>query len=239
MDRVLSNNIAKADRINLSHYSLLKRSILFGIVAGAIVLSIESSILLGFSVFLILVILGLTWEGNKPPILPFCFLYQWFFIVTGYTFLLNLGYYPGNIFVGNIQGAVLVSLIGLLSIAFGLRVLRSFSEKFNIKRSFSKKEYSDLNISLLFWIVIATNSVDYFLTIVPVNISYTSSQLISNLLYFRMVFFFLLLIEVFRQGRGYHYAVLAIGFVILPQFTSMMSHFKEIIFMVLTPISST
>jgi len=237
MDRVLSNNIPKADRINLSYYPLLKRSILFGIIAGAIVLSIESSILLGFSVFLILVILGLTWEGGKPPILPFCFLYQWFFIVTGYTFLVKLGYYPGGIFVGNIEGAVLISLVGLLSIALGLRVLMSISEKFNI-RSFSKKGYSDLNISLLFWIVIATNAVDYFLTIVPVNISYSSSQLIINLLYFRMVLFFLLLIEVFRQGRGYRYAVLAIGFVILPQFASMMSHFKEIVFMVLIAAAS-
>jgi len=222
-------------------YPLLKRLFIYGLVVGSLIGLVLVSPLTGFAFFTLFVSVGLIWRNDEPPILPFCFAFQWIFIVSGYFYFLYYGFFPGSYFthfIGNLDKAVFLSLFALIVIALGIRIGIKFVNMLQIKKiklSTLKQHY---NIRKLFWLVIAVNSVEYIVQISPSAISFGASQIIQSLLIFRLVLLFLLFIEILNQKKGYRFGALAFGFVILPQFASMMSSFKEIIFILLIAVAS-
>jgi len=219
-------------------YPLLKRFILLGLLIGTLFGTITFQPVVGFSIFSLFVIVGLVWRSDEPPILPFCLVYQWVFVIAGYFYYLYFGFFPISYFNGNPEKAVFLSLFALIVIALSIRIGIKFVNTLKMKKINLSTLKNHYNIRKLFWLVIAVNSVDYVVQMSPAAISFSASQIIWSLLLFKFVLLFLLFIEIFNQKKEYSFGAIAFGFAILPQFASMMSDFKEIIFILLIAVAS-
>ncbi|MGH7886118.1 MAG: hypothetical protein ACRENO_10535 [Thermodesulfobacteriota bacterium] len=221
-----------------SEYPFIKISILLGIIIGAVMAFLLSSALLGFSVFAVFICAGFLWNQYEPPVFPFCFAYQFAFIVSGYIFFLSYEYYPRLVFIGDIEKAVLFSVIGLIFVFIGIRTALSFFNKTILKKRKLNIQNVQYFIPVLFWVVIITNLVNLFVSINPNAVSITGSQYIQYALSFRNVFVFLLFLEILKQRKGYKYGLLAFFFILIPTFASFFSDFKYIFFIIAIIVAS-
>ncbi len=221
-----------------SRYPFAKILLLFGLISGAILSAIFSSMLLGFSFFAIIACVGFLWDQNEMPVFPFCFIYQFAFVITGYIFYLVYDYYPQLIFVRNIDKAVFFSVIGLIFVFIGIRFAFSFFNKAIVRNRKIKIEKVQYYIPVLFWVVIITNILNLFVGVNPTSISSRASQFIIFALSFKNVLVFLLFLEILQQRRGYKYGIIAFAFVLIPSFASFFSDFKYIFFIIIIIIAS-
>ncbi|MDH3603489.1 MAG: hypothetical protein OEU26_28080, partial [Candidatus Tectomicrobia bacterium] len=77
-----------------------------------------------------------------------------------------------------------------------------------------------------------------FFHITPMTILFDAAQLLYNALAMRGIFLALLLFVVLQHQTGYGYAMLVFIYVLIPQFASMMSHFKESFFLLAIALCS-
>lgn len=222
----------------LIEFPFVKISLICGIVLGAFLAFVFSSALLGLTILAIFICSGFLWNQNEPTAFPFCFAYQFVFVITGYLFYVGYDYYPELIFVGNIEKAVLLSVVGLLFVFFGVRFSFSFFKKTIVRNRKIKAEHVQYFIPVLFWLVVITNVINLFVGINPLAISSRASQFVQYALSFRNVFVFLLFLEIFQQRRGYKYGLVAFLLILIPSFSSFFSDFKYIFFIIVIILAS-
>lgn len=213
-------------------YPLQQRLLVWGLVAGSIGLAMFwSSPMVGVALGVLFAIVGMVWRADEPPILAFCLMYQWCFIVTGYIYQQITGTYPGLGRVAQIEMAVGLSLLGLLVLVAGIRLgiaaLRRDEPAAPPTVPTAPDTYP---IQWLFLWVIGLYSLNWFVHLTPMTLYFDAAQVIYNLLALRTIFFALLFLTVLQTQAGYRYAVAAFVYVFLPQLASMMSHFKESFF---------
>lgn len=222
------------NNVQRSLHPLHKRFILLGIWIALICGVLFQSVLAGFSFLVLFLAMKALWPRHESPILAFCIAFQWIFVVTGYLYRQAVGIYPGMVTLGmstlgNLEGAVFLSLIGLLVLVAGIRI-GAFSLKpftFLKQRKLQSLTYN-YNVQLLFWIVIAIYAIGWFVEIFPMGIAFNIAQIISGVLEFRAVFLFLLFLVIIQKRKGYLYGVVALLFVLIPLFTSVMSAFRMV-----------
>lgn len=219
-------------------YPLQQKAILWGL-AVTVISGLVVSPLAGFSFGVLIWAAGILWRNGEPPILVFCLFYQWSVVVWGYLYYQVTDTYPGFPILGDIDQAVLLSLTGLVAITVGLRagfqIARGAFEAVELKFQTSQHYY---DIPQLFWWVIALHTVTWFVEIQPMKIMFDIAQVIYRLLELRTVLLFLLLLSVLQQRHGYSYGALALLCAIVPTLASMMSNFKEYLFVLLVALLS-
>ena len=207
-------------------YPLFRNLAVAGVVIGAIGTMSFGSILAGFALIVVFFCAGLVWRANEPPILVFSIAFQWIFVVAGYLFTQAGGDLKEFALIGNVDLAVFLSLLGLLSVAIGMRLgLGLFGQRSSVKAD------SVPDMTLLFWVTIITYSISWIIEIAPMDIFFNAAQILYSVLSFREVLLCLLWIVILQKRRGYGYGWVAFIVALLPRFTSRQSVFKELFFM--------
>ena len=153
-------------------------------VVGVLVAVFSGSTLFGLSVALAFWLSGLLWRENELPVLVFCILYQWMFVITGYVSLLYYGYHPSRIAFGEIENAVLLSLIGLASIAVGIRVALPSDRSLRYRdMEIAGSGHVAYDPKKLFWIVIALFSINWLVETFPMAILFNAAQAIHSIFF--------------------------------------------------------
>lgn len=220
---------APRSRYPLQH-TLFKVGCGVGVLAGLV----SFSILVGASVALAFWLAGMLWRENELPVQVFCILYQWMFVVTGYFAYLYFGYHPSQVELGNIEEAVLLSLLGLTAITLGIRMaLPDVDAELSHPARPGKIPEVEYDPRKLFWVVIGLFTVNWLVETFPMAILFNAAQAIHSVFLFRYLFFLMLLMVVVRQRSGYQYGALAFMFVLIPELTSSMAKFKDVFFMLL------
>ncbi len=223
-------------------YPLEKRLLRAGLLSGIIVGSILLSPVMGVSVLVLFAASGLLWHRAHPPALVFCLAYQWAFIVIGYGYdhltgrfpampLWDLRGYKGFYQYGSLDLAVILSLGGLIALAYGIRTgLYTFS-KWQLPGDDAKEvRRPRYNIGRLFKVVVVLYSIHWLIEVSHTSLPLRVSQIIQNLLMFREVFLVLLFLIILRSRAGYGYGAAALAWALIPRFASVMSNFKELLF---------
>ena len=208
-------------------YPLFRKFTIIGLVSGAVALLIFQSFIAGFAFFVVFFCAGLLWRANEPPILSFALAFQWIFVVAGYLYT-AAGGDLGEALIGNIDLAVLLSLIGLVCIAFGMRLGLAV-----IRKQCPEQSLDQVNLRTLFWVTVITYSISWVIEISPMDIFFDAAQILYSILGFREVLFCLLWLVILRRREGYRYGWIAFVVALLPRFISRQSTFKELIFMLL------
>ena len=216
----------------IKNYPLAQPMFSYGAIAGIFCAIATQDLLAGCMTFTLFVLIGQSWRADMLPVLPFVLSYQWLAISFGYFFLIIYGRYPGYDENGFIQDAVIFSLLALAGILIGMRLGQVIFRKY-LDTSLKANE-ANYDINKLFILTVVFFIFNYIYDVVPTSYWFGAAQILSNLLDLRFLPFFALLVVVFSRRRGYNYAVLATGFVMLPEFLTGFSGFKEIllIFMV-------
>ncbi len=213
-------------------YPLQQRLLVWGLAAvGTGLAMFWSAPMVGMAWGVLLVIVGMVWRAGESPTLAFCLGYQWCFIATGYIYQQITGAYPALEHVAHIEIAVGLSLLGLLTLVAGIRLGISALHRHGPGAPQSLPNASAIYpIQRLFWWVIGLYSLNWFVRLTPMTLYFDAAQVIYNLLALRTIFFALLFFNILQAQTGYSYAAAAFIYVLLPQFASMMSHFKESFF---------
>ncbi len=194
------------------------------------------SLTLSFAFIVLAFLAKHLWNEDGPPYLAFALAYQWCFIVAGVFYQSATGTITHSLY-GNIDLATTVSLLGLVALASGITTGQRFaislatgqgSERFRQDRPY--------DIEHIFYATIAIYSVNWFVTLSAPAISFTAAQVILFALLFRTVFIAVLFLEIVQQRHKYGYGVIALLFVMIPEFVSIMSAFKEVVFVLLVSI---
>ena len=210
-----------------SAYPLQRQFAKYGLITGVIGTVVFGSLVAGLAFFALFFNAGLLWRREEAPILPFCLSYQWLFAVVGYLWFVKTGNYPGNEVVGNIRGAVLLSLVGFtclaLGIRFGIRLWEGFNPKTAARMAGAEPQYG---VFFLFLLTFAANLSGLIWKVNPMGMWFGGAQILYRLLEFKSVLLVLLWITVLRQGKGYGYAAIAGLLVFVSSFGSTMSAFS-------------
>ena len=214
-------------------YPLQHRFLVWGIAAGCLGVTVCWAFpLVGFALFVLLGMVGCLWRHDEPPILVFCLTYQWLFVMTGYVYWGITGVYPSLPKLGNLEDAVLLSMVGFVALVAGIRAgFHLLRPHFESVQNHLYARPSHYDVQRLFWWVVMLYTINWFVGIAPKEMLFSASQIIDNVLAFRTVFLLLLLLVVLQYRRSYGYAVVAFLYVLIPQLASMMSHFKELFFL--------
>lgn len=215
-------------RVGPAEFPYRRKFLIVGLCAGAVVALLFWSALAGFSFLMVFLCAGMVWRRGEPPLLPFCLAYQWVFIVSGFLYMRMTGVYPGDQLLGNLEAAILISLLGLLVLATGLVLGRRVAES-HILSIISKPSVSEGTYAVrkLFWCVIGLFAVNWIFDVAPMQVAFNSAQILYRLLEFRVVFLFLLLYTVIRHRHGYRYGVAAFLFAWIPTLGSFHSRFLQ------------
>jgi hypothetical protein len=211
-----------------SPFPLQKRFLLWGLAVAVVTgAGLFQSALAGLSFFILFACLGGVWRRDETPIIAYCLAYQWLFIISGYLYQQVTGAYPGFDSLGNIDAAVYWSLIGLLVLVAGIRTsLFLLRKKIDSTRQTLQVTNPRYDVRRLFWLVIITYSISWFIEISPMEILFDAAQVIYRVLEFRTIFLFLLFLTIVEQKRGYSYGVIAFIYTTIPSFSSQMSAFS-------------
>lgn len=214
-------------------YPLQGRLALLGVVSGLLVGTLLFSPIAGFAVFTVLLCVGALWRRDELPVLAFCVGYQWLFAAGGYLYLLTTGRFPQNQQIGDVEGATLLSLIGLLVIVAGIRIAFALLGRWTARTRQAKRASPEprYSIRVLFLLVMAIFAVEWFTSFRPSSVSFQAAQLIYSVLAMRYVALGLLFYAIFQQRRGHLYGLIAAVYVLIPQLTTGFSGFREPFFL--------
>lgn len=202
-----------------------------GLVAGAIAFAIFQSLAVGTGVALLFAICGFTWRRDMPPVIPFCLTFQWISAYVGVMYFISYGSFPGGGDTKHIENMLWAVQLGFIFLTLGLRAgMRLFSSTY--RRALGNWTH-DYNLNRLTQLTIILFVSDFFFDILPKAIWFGGSQIIENLMSVRFIPYFVLLLIVFRRGKGYGYLVLSTAVILLPQLLTGFSNFKEILFVIL------
>lgn len=209
-------------------YPFFKKLTIVGLLSATLAILVFKSLIISLAFFVLFFCAGLLWRVDEPPILAFALAFQWIFVVAGYLYTIAGGDLGEDALIGNVDLAVLLSLVGLICIAFGMRLGLLLWH-----RRLPKQSDPEINIHTLFWATVITYSVSWIVEISPMDIFFNAAQIIYSVLSFRDVLLCLLWLIIFQRREGYRYGWIAFVIALLPRFTSKQSTFKELIFMVL------
>jgi hypothetical protein len=211
----------------LRTYPLTRLAPGVGLFAGSLLWLFSGSALDGLAVFTLLICLGLTWRRDEAPVFPFILFYQWVAVVIGHFYEEWIGPLPQRYAPGDVDKTILVSLIGLIVLAVGMRIGAGRRGRV---RSPSDQTVGDTRARLLFWTVLALYSIDYFFLINTKEFG-AGDQILQAALSFRQLFLMALWYEVLA-GRGpMMYLVVTFGWVFLPTLGNYFSTFKTPVFL--------
>lgn len=200
----------------------------WGLVSAMIGGVLLQSPLAFLAIFVVFGVAGTVWRPGEPA-LAYALAYQWLFVSVGYFYYVAVGSFPENGIFGDIEFAVLLSLIGLVTLAFGFRIGISTSvQSFNDMRDRKPNWHSLYDLKRLFWITLAVGLSGWVIARSPMEIWFGGAQIIYRLLEFRSVFFFLFMLTVLRSQQGYLLASIVFVFFWIPSFSSQMSAFSGI-----------
>jgi len=222
----------------VTYFPLQKTLFFFGLIAGVLTALLFGSLVVGIGTAVLMAVAGLLWPRDEIPTLAFCFLHQGVFIIVVVYYRQLTDSYPGGGLLGDVDGAVYLSVIGLLSAALGVRAVMPSSRLLMSDTFDSGKRERGYDVQRIFWIVIALFSVSWTVELLPRSILFNAAQAIQAVLAVRYAFLLLLLLVCFRERKGYNYAAIAFGFVLLPELIGSMSRFKFLFFMILLALLS-
>ncbi len=195
----------------------------------------------GYAVFVLIATLALTWRQDEPPIFPFVFVCQWLSVTIGFWFERIAGYFPGLYRPGDVRGAALVALTGLLVLAIGIRAAYQGVDAVWTRRG--RRKVGDLtwvisNIRMLFLIVVAAYGIDYF-WVVNARAFPGLDVALQRVLDLRQILLVALWLEVLRRRSGYGYLWLALLWAFVPRLGAYFSDFKSPLLLLLIAYAST
>jgi hypothetical protein len=211
-------------------YPLQRKFALCGLVVGAVGAALFKSPLAGLAFFVLFLNAGLLWRRNEAPILPFCLAYQWLYAVLGYLFFRASGRYPSSEKIGNLEGAVALSLVGLSVLAVGLRLGLYCWDKSDLRRNnavLAGEPHYD--IPRLFLVTCIGGVTAFLWRKAPIDVWFGGAQILYRLLEFRTILLALLLFCVLRQRKGYGYGIVAALVAWVSSFGSVMSSFSLVL----------
>lgn len=212
-------------------YPLVGSLMIAGAVAGLAMAALVSSVTIGVAVLVLFTVCGLTWRSDMPPIYPFCFSFIWIGTCLGTMFYLVFGYYPGGGVTGGLDQMVWTSLLGFIGLAVGVRLsLGMFAAPLRRTLAVRRPSYDLTRLALL---TIGGFGISFVFEVAPKAIWFGGAQIITNLIELRFVPFFVLIVLVFQRGRGYGLLAATTLVVLMPQFLTGFSRFKEVLFVIL------
>ena len=217
-----------------TQYPVQRRFGLWGLWAGLLGGLLLLSPLAGLILAMVFWCTGAVWRRDELPVLPFCLGFQSLCVGSSFIYQQVVGRYPRGDALGlssDLEQAVFLSAVGLLVVTIGVRTgIDAMSATLPRRKHSGLPEY---DIGRLFWLVVAVYWINWAVEIRPIAILYDLSQVIYNILAFRMVLLCLLLVSILQQERGYRYGAAALILVCVPTVISPMSNFKEIPFLVM------
>ena len=211
-------------------YPLQRKFALWGLVVGAVGAALFRSPLAGLAFLVLFLNTGLLWHRNEAPVLSFCLAYQWLFAVLGYLFFRASGRYPSGEKIGNLEGAVALSLIGLAALAVGLRLGLYCWDKSDLRRNNAvlagEPRYE---VRRLFFVTLVGALTAFVWRRAPIDVWFGGAQILYRLLELRTILLALLLFCVLRQRQGYGYGTVAAVVAWVSSFGSVMSSFSLVL----------
>lgn len=218
----------------MTEYPLQRRFLTWGLGAGLICGVVFMDLLAAFSVAVLFWTMGALWWRQEPPILAFAAGVQWIGIVIGYFFKQITGSYPSNLIPGDVEGAILLSLLALLVLAGGIvAALGSLRDRLVAAQKKLETFIPKYNVRRLFWYVVAIYGINWFVFILPKAVFFNAAEFIYSILEFRAMLLCLLFLVILRQREGYGYGVLAFLFTVIPRFGAKHVEVFEIFFYLL------
>ncbi len=200
-----------------------------GLVAAIFFGLLTYSFLIGLSVFVLFTTIGATWRRDEPPIFPFILGFQWSAISLGYIYFHLTGIYPSSYATGDIEHTAWLSLLGLLCLTVGIRVVDALTERFVPNRG---EEQYIANIRGLFKLVIALYAIDYVF-VINTKAFGGFDVIADRVIAFRPVFLLLLWFEALRRNTHRQYVWITLAWVFVPLLGSYFSDFKTPWFLLL------
>jgi hypothetical protein len=221
----------------VSLFPLQRNFVVWGVWAAVIGGALFQSALAALAFLLLFVCGGAVWRRGES-FLAYCLAFQWMEFVTGFLYQRATGSRADPLIGGDLEGAVLFSLVGLIALTLGLRVGMRIVRPWTAKRWDQLQQRPSYDIRKLFWCSIVMSLFNSFVAISPMAVWFEAAQIITNLLMITGLFLPLLLFTVVRTGRGYHYAVIAMLLAWLPSLASHMSAFSGIFLTILIVLTS-
>ncbi len=204
-------------------YPLTLPSLAVGALVGGLIGLLADSLLVGFAVVTLFVVVGATWIRNRPAIFPFIFLFQWVAITVGYFYSLATGIFPSVYALGDLERTIWLSLSALLLLAAGIRLACSIGPHQPAEPV--EEDVEIHNLQRLFWLVMAVYSVHYFYVINP-RVYSSVGVILARVLDFRQVLLLALWYEVLRRRVRMHYLWITLAWVFVPLLGAYFSDFK-------------
>lgn len=214
-------------------YPVQRRFGLWGLLVGLLGGVLLLSPLAGFVLATLFWCTGAVWRRDELPVLPFCMGVQSFGVGSSFIYQQVVGTYPSaaGTFLGDLERAVFLSAVGLLVVTIGVR-----SGMDAMSAALPQRKYSgfpEYDIRRLFWLVVVAHSINWAVEIQPLAIAPDLSQVIYNILAFRMVLLCLLIVSILQQERGYSYGAVAFIIAFVPSVIFPTSKFKDVLFVLL------
>lgn len=202
----------------MAEYPLQRRFLAWGLWAGCFTNILLMDLLTGFSVLVLFWCVGFLWRSGEPPILALAVAVQWLGVVIGYFFKLLVGFYPAGLIPGDVEGAIVLSLLGMLFMTGGLRAAFFFLRR-RLQAAENRLQTTVLNynVARLFRYVVIIYGINWFFDILPKAIFFNAAEFIQNGLEFRGVILCLLFVAIIRQRQRYVYGALALLFTGIPR----------------------
>lgn len=212
-------------------YPLFVPLTLAGLVVGLVASLMFRDFIFLPAVAILFSICGATWRSDMPPILPFCFAYQWVCAFAGYAFYKLYGFYPGGGDTEYMAGALALQLLGFVGLAIGLRLgFLAYSKYFNKFNVESQRIYDLRKLTILTAVFFVSS---YVVNFAAENVFFGALHIVRIVSNLRYVPYFLLVVATFQQKSKFMYLYVATAIVMLPQVLTGFSDFKEILFIIL------
>jgi hypothetical protein len=172
--------------------------------------------------------MGLVWRVDEPPVLAFIIGFQWLFAVGGFLYREVYGIVPGFPDLGDLEGAVFLSMLGFLALAAGIRTaFHLLGQRVALAERRVEPLTPRYNVRSLFWVVIVVFTINWFVDILPREIFFDAAEIIATVLQIRTVLLCLLFLVIVRQKEGYLYGAVAWLYVVIPQLGHMHAKFAD------------
>ncbi len=215
-------------------YPLTIRSLILALIVGSVTWLIVESLLVGFSVAVLIALVGATWRRDTSPVFPFILAYQWIAVTIGYFYSLSAGFFPSTYAPGDVERTMWLSLTGLLLLALGIRVADLASAP---DTDDDEAEMQMLNLTGLFWLVMGLYGINY-VYVVNTQAYANVSVILGRMLDCRQILLLALWFEVIRRRTHLHYLWITLGWVFVPLLGSYYSDFKVPLFLLLLVYAS-
>ena len=208
-----------------------------GVVLGALSGVWSDNLLVGFSVFTLILTVSLVWRSGQPPVVPFILAYQWVSVTAGYWYAQLYGAFPGEYRPGDVERTMILALAGLIVLALGIRLVSELSAR--RETSTETPEPAPLaSVWPLFAVVTAAYAIDYVYSPNAREFGGAAS-LIQRILEFRQVLLVTLWLEIIRSRRHVLLLVASFLWAVVPRLGTYYSDFKSPVLLMLLVLASS